>query len=110
MGEVARRYFQVAAAGTTSLQRETVRLVFLAEVFGPQVTAEAMADVMAQGHVGADYVEYHLRHKRGLSPGAAPLKLGQPELDDASLPEPDLSRYDALGAPPPLSDSEEEDT
>lgn len=94
MGEVATKYFKVATAGTKSLQRETVRLVFLAEVFGPAVTAEAMAEVMASGHVGADYVEYTLRQKKGLSPGASPLKLGKAELDEVSLPEPDLSRYD----------------
>jgi hypothetical protein len=94
MGDVAAKYFKVVAAGTKSLTRETVRLVFLAEVFGPLVTADAMAEVMASGHVGADYVEYVLRQKRGLVPGAAPLKLGRPELDDVSLPEPDLSRYD----------------
>lgn len=104
MGDVAVRYFKVAAAGTKSLQRETVRLVFLAEVFGPQVTAEAMAEVMTGGHVGADYVEYVLRQKKGLTPGAAPLKLGSAELDDASLPEPDLARYDE----PPITKPKKE--
>jgi len=111
MGEVAAQYFKVATAGTKSLYRERVRLVFFAEVFGPTQTAEAMAEVMADGHVGADYVEYVLRQKKGLVPGAAPLKLGQPELDDASLPEPDMSRYDALGPNPdnaaPPTDTEE---
>ena len=112
MGEVAVRYFKVATAGTKSLYRERVRLVFFAEVFGPTPTAEAMAEVMADGHVGADYVEYVLRQKRGLVPGAPPLKLGQPELDNASLPEPDLSRYDALDpspdhAAPPIPDTKE---
>jgi hypothetical protein len=94
MGEVATRYFKVATAGTKSLFREKVRLVFFAEVFGPAETAEAMAEVMAGGHVGADFVEYVLRQKKGLVPRAPPLKLGRPELDDASLPESDLSRYD----------------
>jgi hypothetical protein len=94
MGDVATRYFKVAAAGTKSLHRETVRLVFFAEVYGVPATAEAMAEVMADGHVGADFVEYVLRQKKGLEPGAPPLRLGVPELDDASLPEPDLSRYD----------------
>jgi hypothetical protein len=97
MGEVATQYFKVATAGTKSLYRERVRLVFFAEVFGPTQTA--------------DYVEYVLRQKKGLLPGAAPLKLGQPELDDASLPEPDMSRYDALGPNPdkaaPPTDTEE---
>jgi hypothetical protein len=100
MGEVAKQYFKVANAGTRSLYRERVRLVFFAEVFGSKETEEAMADVMAGGHVGADYVEYVLRQKKGLVPRAAPLRLGQPELDDASLPEPDLSRYDALSVGP----------
>lgn len=99
MGDVAKQYFKVAAAGTKSLHRETVRLVFFAEVYGVAVTADAMSEVMVSGHVGADYVEYVLRQKKGLEPGAAPLRLGQAELDDASLPEPDLSRYDALDAP-----------
>ena len=98
MGEVATRYFKVASAGTKSLHRETIRLVFFAEVYGAAETASAMADVMTSGHVGADYVEYVLRQKKGLLPRAPLLKLGRPELDEASLPEPDLSRYDALDA------------
>jgi transposase len=106
MGAVASSYFKVAAAGTKSLHRETVRLVFFAEVYGVPETAEAMSEVMASGHVGADYVEYVLRQKKGLVPGTPPLKLGHPELDDASLPEPDLSRYDALDARPGTTSEE----
>ena len=94
MGEVATKYFKVATAGTKSLFREKVRLVFFAEVFGVGETAEAMAEVMAGGHVGADFVEYVLRQKKGLAPRAPPLRLSRPELDEPSLPEPDLSRYD----------------
>jgi hypothetical protein len=109
MGDVATRYFKVASAGTKSLHRETVRLVFFAEVYGATETADAMAEVMTAGHVGADYVEYVLRQKKGLLPRAPPLKLGKPELDEASLPEPDLSRYDALDAKrdPPEPEVEE---
>jgi transposase len=110
MGDVASRYFKVAAAGTKSLHRETVRLVFFAEVYGVMVTAEAMSEVMASGHVGADYVEYVLRQKKGLEPGAPPLRLGLPELDDASLPEPDLSLYDAPDAPLPVQATEENES
>ena len=101
MGEVATKYFKVATAGTKSLFREKVRLVFFAEVYGAAETADAMDEVMAGGHIGADFVEYVLRQKRGLVPRAAPLKLGRPELDDASLPEPDLSRYDEPRDAPP---------
>jgi hypothetical protein len=53
-----------------------------------------VAEVMATGHVGAEYVEYVLRHKRGLSPAPAPLRLGDPVLDALSFREPDLSVYD----------------
>jgi transposase len=110
MGDVATQYFKVAIAGTTSLYREKVRLVFFAEVFGPKETSDAMAQVMAEGHVGADYVEYVLRQTKGLVPGALPLKLGRPELDDASLPEPDLSRYDEPGPKTPPIDGPTEDS
>ena len=108
MGDVAARYFKVAAAGTKSLTRETVRLVFFAEVYGAPETAEAMTEVMSSGHVGADYVEYVLRQKKGLVPRAPPLKLGKPDLDDASLPEPDLSRYDNLDAKRDATDRTDE--
>jgi hypothetical protein len=54
---------------------------------------------MKSGHVGAEYVEYVLRHKRGLTPAADPLYLGDPALDGISLREPDLSLYDRLVAP-----------
>jgi hypothetical protein len=110
-------YFKIFAAGGRSVHRETVRLVFLVELFGEQATREAMAEVMTTGHVGAEYVEYVLRHKKGLTPSAAPLRLGDPVLDALSLRDPDLSLYDELvptpmtcdpGAPPiPKEESDE---
>jgi transposase len=95
-------YFKIFAAGGRSVQRETVRLVFLVELFGEQATRAAMAEVMSTGHVGAEYVEYVLRHKKGLTPSAAPLRLGDPVLDTLSLREPDLSLYDQL-VPTPMT-------
>jgi transposase len=95
-------YFKIFAAGGRSVHRETVRLVFLVELFGAQATREAMAEVMTTGHVGAEYIEYVLRHKKGLAPSAAPLRLGDPVLDALSLREPDLSLYDEL-VPAPMT-------
>jgi hypothetical protein len=57
---------------------------------------------MRTGHVGAEYVEYVLRHKKGLTPSTAPLRLGDPALDALSLREPDLSLYDEL-VPTPMT-------
>ena len=37
----------------------------IVELFGEHATRNAMAEVMATGHVGAEYVEYVLRHKKG---------------------------------------------
>jgi hypothetical protein len=51
---------------------------------------------MRTGHVGAEYVEYVLRHKRGLAPQAPPLRLGNEALDRISLREPDLGIYDLV--------------
>jgi transposase len=96
LGEIAATYFKVLAAGRRSLQRETRRLVFLVELFGESAVASAADEVMRAGHVGAEYVEYVLRHKRGLEPCAKPLRLGDPALDNLSFKEPDLSIYDAL--------------
>jgi len=87
-------YFKVLAAGGRSLQRETVRLTLLVELFGVTHTRSAIDEVMATGHVGAEYVEYVLRHKRGLQPSAPPIRLGNPELDNIVLPRPDLTSYD----------------
>jgi hypothetical protein len=84
----------VLAAGGRSLHRETARLTFLVEIFGPSQTREAIDEVMRTGHVGAEYVEYVLRHKKGLRPSPPPLRLGDPALDEISLREPDLSVYD----------------
>jgi hypothetical protein len=89
-------YFKIFAAGGRSVHRETVRLVFLVELFGEHATRDAMAEVMSTGHVGAEYVEYVLRHKKGLTPAPAPLRLGDPALDALSLRDPDLSLYDEL--------------
>jgi hypothetical protein len=89
----------VLAAGSRSIHRETVRLTFLAELFGETATSSAMDEVMRTGHVGAEYVEYVMRHKRGLVPQAAPLRLGDPALDAIAFGEPDLSVYDRLVGP-----------
>ena len=94
LGEVGKQYFHVLAAGSRSLHRETVRLTFLVEIFGPSETRAAVSEVMSTGHVGAEYVEYVLRHKKGLVPSPPPLRLGDPALDAIRLPEPDLSIYD----------------
>jgi transposase len=102
LGELGARYFKILAAGTRSLTRETVRLTLLVELFGATATAQAVADVMATGHVGAEYVEYVLRHKRGLRPAPPPLRLGDPELDALHFREPDLSVYDEL-VPRPMT-------
>ena len=73
-----------------------MRLTLLVELFGGAATQSAVAEVMQTGHVGAEYVEYVLRHKRGLAPQPPLLRLGNDELDRISLPEPDLSIYDQL--------------
>ena len=65
-----RTYFKLLAAGSRSIHREIVRLTFLVELFGAAATASAIAEVMQTGHVGAEYVEYVLRHKRGLVPAS----------------------------------------
>jgi hypothetical protein len=99
LGAVGIRYFQILAAGSRSLRRETMRLTFLVELFGNSATSSAVDEVMRTGHVGAEYVEYVLRHKKGLTPCAPPLHLGDPALDGISLREPDLSMYDQLVSP-----------
>lgn len=71
-----------------------MRLVFLVEIFDETHTRDSMLEVMKIGHVGAEYVEYVLRHKKRLVPAPPPLRLGDPELDDISFREPDLSTYD----------------
>jgi transposase len=96
LAETGRSYFKLLAAGSRSIHRETTRLVFLVELFGASETTSAIAEVMQTGHVGAEYVEYVLRHKRGLAPQPPPLRLGDDELDGISVPEPDLSIYDEL--------------
>lgn len=94
LGESGARYFAILAAGTRSIHREAVRLVLLVELFGTSATRSAMDEVMATSHVGAEYIEYVLRHKRRLTPHPEPLRIRVPELDGVRLPEPDLSQYD----------------
>jgi hypothetical protein len=98
LGETGKQYFKLLAAGSRSIRREVIRLTLLCELFGYAETTSAIAEVMSTGHVGADYVEYVLRHKRRLAPSAPPLRLGNPELDDIALSEPDMTVYDELGA------------
>jgi transposase len=94
IGDVAAEYFKILAANGRSLRKEVERLVLLSELWDEGPTREAMAEVMANGHVGAEYVEYVLRHKKGLAPGPAPLKLGNDALDGIHLSEPNLAAYD----------------
>ena len=94
LGDTGQSYLQIFAAGSRSIKRESVRLILLVELFGATATADAIDEVMRSGHVGAEYVEYVLRHKRGLTPAAPPLRLGDPELDTLCFKEPDLSVYD----------------
>jgi transposase len=100
--ETGTSYFKIFAASGRSIHRETMRLTFLVELFGEHATRDAISEVMATGHVGSEYVEYVLRHKKGLTPSAAPLRLGDPVLDALSLREPDLSMYDQL-VPQPMT-------
>ncbi|MGB8259780.1 MAG: IS21 family transposase [Terracidiphilus sp.] len=92
----AEEYFKILAANTRSLRREIQLLVLLSELYGDAPVRAAIAEVMATGHVGAEYVEYVLRYKKGLSPGPAPLKLNDAALDSIHLGEPDLAVYDEL--------------
>jgi transposase len=107
LGDTAAAYFKILAANGRSLRREIEHLVLLSELFGDSPTRTAVEEVMATGHVGAEYVEYVLRHKKGLSPTHTPLRLGNEELDGIRLGEPDLSPYDVPrktldpGDPPP---------
>jgi len=94
LGGPAEAYFKILAANTKSLRREVQLLVLLSELYGDTPVRDAMDEVMATGHVGAEYIEYVLRYKRGLSPGPAPLKLNNAALDDIRLGEPDLASYD----------------
>ena len=94
LGETAATYFKILAANSRSLRKEIERLVLLSELFGDSPTRSAVEEVMATGHVGAEYVEYVLRHKKGLLPTHTPLYLGNQELDGIRLGEPDLSLYD----------------
>ena len=96
LGAVGVNYFKVLAAGSRSVHREIVRLTFLVEIFGESATRAAVDEVMRTGHVGAEYVEYVLRHKRGLAPQPAPLRLGDLALDAISFSEPDLGNYDRI--------------
>jgi hypothetical protein len=112
LGDTGRAYFKLLAAGSRSIHRETLRLTLLVELFGAAAVQSAVTEVMQTGHVGAEYIEYVLRHKRGLAPQPPPLRLGNDELDRISLPEPDLSIYDELApaamtrdpGPPPKDD------
>jgi len=100
LGDVGARYFAILAASKRSLRTEQVRLVFLVELFGATATRSAIDEVMRTGHVGADYVEYVMRHKRRLVPAATPLRLGDPALDAIAVREPDLAVYDEICSRP----------
>ena len=96
LGGPTGEYFKILAANSRSLRKEIQRLVLLSELYGDTPVRSAMGEVMATGHVGAEYIEYVLRHKRHLVPGPAPLLLNDAALDGIRLGEPDLAFYDQL--------------
>lgn len=104
LADVGVRYFATLIGTRRSLRTEEQRLVLLVELFGASATASAIEEVMKTGHVGAEYVEHVMRHKRRLVAAPAPLRLGVPALDAIALPEPDLSVYDDIAARRPLRD------
>jgi len=104
LGDAGRDYFKLLAANGLSIHREIVRLIFLVEIFGESHARDAMLEVLKTGHVGAEYVEYVLRYKKGLTAAPPPLRLGDPEIDAISFREPDLSLYDELVPPKKTSD------
>ena len=72
-----------------------------------------MTEVMCSGHIGAEYIEYVLRHKNRAKPQCEPLMLGDPAFDDLTFADPDLELYEHLVAPQktlnPVSDIEASD-
>jgi len=87
-------YFQDLRCGGRSVHRETVRLVFLVSCSASN-PRDAMAEVMATGHVGAEYVEYVLATRRPHAVGGTSCAWAI-RADALSLREPDLSLYDEL--------------
>jgi transposase len=104
LGAIGTTYFGTLLASRRSIRTEQVRLVLLCELFGATATASAIEEVMRTGHVGAEYVEYVMRHKRRLVAAPAPLRLGNPVLDAMTVREPDLGVYDDIGASRALLD------
>lgn len=96
LGEAGTQYAKILGSGTRSVSRELRRIIFLVEVFGPQAVIDAMNEVMRAGHVGAEFIEYVLRHKNGAKPQCDPLHLGDPRFDDLMFDDPDLELYDRL--------------
>jgi transposase len=99
LGQLGADYFRIFAATHRSVHKEIERLTFLCEIFGARPAAEALDEVMRTGHVGAEYVEYILRHRKGITPQPKPIVLGDPELDGIHFNDPDLSIYDDLVPP-----------
>lgn len=104
LGPSGVQYFKLLGAGGRSIQRETIRITMLVELFGESETRTAIDDVMSTGHVGSEYVEYILRHRRGIKPATEPLRLGNPQLDGICLHEPDMAVYDEMFARPKTLD------
>jgi transposase len=96
LGHDGRTYFRILAAGGRSVRREMIRLTLLCELFGESPLRAAVAEVMRNGHVGVEYVEYLLRHDPKLRAAPMPLRLGDETLDAMHAHEPDLSVYDQV--------------
>jgi len=96
LGDDGRAYFKVLAAGGRSVRRETLRLTLLCELFGERQVLRAMVEVMKNGHVGVEYIEFLLRHDPQLKANPPPLRLGNETLDCMYAHEPDLSVYDRV--------------
>lgn len=90
------RYYQALEDKRLNAKHHVQKIVALADIYGEDNTARAMADALAFGAISCEYIANLLEQRARLTPEASALHLTRREdLLDLVLPTPDLTLYDS---------------
>jgi len=105
----AEHYYRQLAERKLSWRLHLRKIVALAEVYGPEKVARALADALCYHAFSSDYIANLLEQRERRLPEPGPLQLTRKQdLLTLELPAPDLSVYGPDATPPTAGDHADE--
>lgn len=104
----AETYYRHLAERKLSWRLHLRKIVALADVYGPEKVARALADALVYHAFSSEYIANILEQRERRLPDPGPLHLArQQDLLELQMPDPDLSIYDTANPSPPDADHHE---